>query len=43
MSEAELTSKLSELNSRIRAGLPQDLINSLQVRDLSEQLVRSSG
>ena len=40
MPEAELASKLAELNSRIRTGLPQDLINSLQVRDLAEQLVR---
>ncbi len=40
MPEAELAAKLLTLNSRIRTGLPQDLINTLQVRDLAEQLVR---
>ena len=38
--EADLASKLSALNTRIRKGLPQDLINLLVVRDLAEQLVR---
>ena len=38
--EADLASRLSELNTRIRTGLPQDLINHLVVRDLAEQLVR---
>ena len=41
MPEAELAAKLSDLNSRIRNGLPVDLINSLQVRYLAEQLVRT--
>ena len=38
--EAELATKLGGLNARIRAGLPQDLVNRLQIRDLAEQVVR---
>ncbi|GAX78680.1 hypothetical protein CEUSTIGMA_g6118.t1 [Chlamydomonas eustigma] len=36
--ETELVNFLHGLNARIRSGLPQEILNKLQVRDLAEQL-----